>query len=200
MPSHDTADRTVHAGFDSIDTGEEISLRDDVLVSIGQSQEMRPGEAKIAVKVRQHGFAALGRRQTGGKSSRASFIDAPESETAWRDRLAEQAEYFGITIDQAATVAREAAAYTSKKLAGTFTVWTRWRDALGRSALGRVFAIVIVNGRDLNELLVANGLARIYGTRTPLPDGRDSRTYLARLTELEASAKRERKGAWRFAK
>jgi endonuclease YncB( thermonuclease family) len=88
-------------------------------------------------------------RTTDGREiiARLYFIDAPESEIAWRDRLAEQAEYFGITIDQAATVAREAAAYTSKKLAGTFTVWTRWRDALGRSALGRVFAIVIVNGR-----------------------------------------------------
>ena len=27
-------------------------------------------------------------------------------------------------------------------------------------------------GRDLNELLVEGGLARIYGVRTPLPDGR----------------------------
>jgi len=31
---------------------------------------------------------------------------------------------------------------------------------------------------NLAELLVRNGLARIYGTRTPLPDGRGSRTYL----------------------
>jgi endonuclease YncB( thermonuclease family) len=61
-----------------------------------------------------------------------------------------------------------------------------------------VFAIIIVNGRDLNELLVENGLARIYGTRTPLFDGRDSRKYLARLAELEAQAKAARKGAWRF--
>jgi hypothetical protein len=29
-------------------------------------------------------------------------------------------------------------------------------------------------------------------------DGRDSRKYLARLAELEATAKREHKGAWRF--
>jgi endonuclease YncB( thermonuclease family) len=93
--------------------------------------------------------------------ARLYFIDAPETETAWRDRLAEQAEYFGITSEEAATVAREAAAFTSKKLVGTFTVWTRWRNALGRSALGRVFAVVIVNGSDLNELFVENGLARI---------------------------------------
>jgi hypothetical protein len=44
-------------------------------------------------------------------------------------------------------------------------------------------------------LLVSNGLARIYGTRTPLPDGRDSHEYLAHLRELEAEAKAAKRGA-----
>ena len=35
--------------------------------------------------------------------------------------------------------------------------------------------------------------------RTVLFDGGDSRQYLAHLAELEATAKRKRKGAWRFA-
>ena len=43
-----------------------------------------------------------------------------------------------------------------------------------------------------------NGLARIYGTRTALDDGRDSRAYLAKLAELEAKAKQLQRGAWRF--
>ena len=132
--------------------------------------------------------------------ARLYFVDTIEGETAYRDRIAEQAKYFGITTAEAATVAREAVAFTAKRLAGTFTVWTRWRDALGRSAGGRVYVIAIVDKRDLNELLVEAGLARIYGTRTPLYDGRDSRTYLARLAELETTAKRERNGAWRFAR
>jgi endonuclease YncB( thermonuclease family) len=132
---------------------------------------------------------------------RLYFVDTPEAETAYRDRLDEQAAYFGITREQATQVAHEAAEFTRKVLAQPFTVQTRWRSALGRSALGRVYAIVLVHGReDLNELLVKNGLARIYGTRTPLPDGRDSREYLVHLAELEAAAKREKKGAWRFAR
>jgi hypothetical protein len=46
-----------------------------------------------------------------------------------------------------------------------------WRRALGRSAIWRYYAIVVTaDARDLNELLVSAGLARIYGTRTPLPD------------------------------
>ena len=48
--------------------------------------------------------------------------------------------------------------------------------------------------RYLNELLVSNGLARIYGTRIPLPDGHDSREYLAHLRELEADAKAAKRG------
>ena len=44
----------------------------------------------------------------------------------------------------------------------------------------RYYAIVdTADGKGVNELLVAAGLAQIHGTRTPLPDGRDSREYLA---------------------
>jgi len=51
------------------------------------------------------------------------------------------------------------------------------------------------DARDVNELLVSNGLARIYGTRTPLPDGQDSREYLAHLHELKNEAKAAKRGA-----
>ena len=69
--------------------------------------------------------------------------------------------------------------------------------ALGRSMLPRYYAIVRTSGgRDLNELLVSSGLARIYGTRTPLPDGRDSREYLALLHVLENEAKAAKRGGW----
>jgi len=131
--------------------------------------------------------------------TRLYFVDTPEAETAYRDRIAEQAAYFGITKEQAIELAREASAFTEKHLAAPFTVWTRWRSALGRSALGRNYVIIITaDGRDLNELLVENGLARIYGTKTALYDGRDSKKYVARLAELEAKAKAEKRGGWRF--
>ena len=98
-------------------------------------------------------------------------------------------------------IAHESTAFTAKRLAAPFTVWTRWRAALGRSALGRVYCIIIdATAEDLNEALVRAGLARIYGTRTVLYDDRDSRAYLARLGELEEQAKRERKGEWKFPK
>lgn len=132
--------------------------------------------------------------------ARLYFVDSPEAETAYEDRLDEQAAYFAITRDQATQIAHEASAFTRERLSKPFTVWTRWHSALGRTAIGRVYCIIIDSAeRDLNELLVENGLARIYGVRTPLADGRDSRKYLARLAELEKKAKAAKKGAWRFA-
>jgi endonuclease YncB( thermonuclease family) len=58
--------------------------------------------------------------------------------------------------------------------------------------------VFTADGNDLAELLVRNGLARIYGTGTPLPDGRDSRTYLATLRGLEQQAKSAGVGGWRY--
>jgi endonuclease YncB( thermonuclease family) len=128
---------------------------------------------------------------------RLYFVDTPEEERTYAARIAEQATYFRISIDAAIEVAREASDFTKQALAKPFTVETRWRLALGRSTLPRYYAVVTTaEGRDLNELLVNAGLARIYGTRTPLPDGRDSRGYLAHLREVESQAKAARRGAW----
>jgi endonuclease YncB( thermonuclease family) len=128
---------------------------------------------------------------------RLYFVDTPEEERVYADRIAEQAAYFGITPDAAIQIGREACKFTKQTLANPFTIYTRWRRALGRSAIWRYYAIVVTaDGHDLNELLVSNGLARIYGTRTPLPDGRDSRTYLAHLHELENEARAAKRGAW----
>ena len=121
---------------------------------------------------------------------RLYFVDTPEEERVYADRIAEQAQYFGITPDAAIEIGREASEFTKRALAKPFTIQTRWRLARGRSKLPRYYAIVTTaEGRDLAELLVSAGLARIYGTRTPLPDGRDSRMYLAHLAELEARRK-----------
>jgi endonuclease YncB( thermonuclease family) len=128
---------------------------------------------------------------------RLYFVDTPEEERVYADRIAEQAAYFGISADAALEVGKEASEFTRRALAKPFTTYTRWRRALGRSANWRYYAIVVTaDGRDLNELLVSAGLARIYGTRTPLPDGRDSRTYLAHLHELENEARAAKRGAW----
>jgi endonuclease YncB( thermonuclease family) len=123
---------------------------------------------------------------------RLYFVDTTESRSSG-ERSDEQAAYFGLTRAQAIDLGRQAKIFTASALAQPFTIYTRWRSVFG----ARYYAIVVTpDGRDLNELLVSSGLARIYGTRTPLPDGRDSRTYLAHLHELENEARAAKRGAW----
>jgi endonuclease YncB( thermonuclease family) len=128
---------------------------------------------------------------------RLYFVDTPEAETSLPQRLAEQASYFGISPAEALALGKKASAFTVARLgARPFTVITRWRAAPGRSALKRYYAVVQVGGEDLAELLVAEGLARIYGVRSPLPDGSDSRSFLDGLARKEDAARRNRRGGW----
>jgi len=101
-------------------------------------------------------------------SFRLYFVDAPETDGDYPDRTAEQAAYFALSPAQTLRLGERASTFTRAKLTGGFTVRARWRKALGRSTLQRYYAFVVVNGEPLADALVRNGLARVYGTRTPL--------------------------------
>lgn len=125
---------------------------------------------------------------------RLYFVDTTESRARGK-RSDEQAAYFGLTREQAIELGKEAKAATAAALSKPFTIQTRWRAVFGPS---RYYAFVYTaDGSDLAQLLVRNGLARIYGTRAPTPTGEDSRQYLARLDRLEQLAKSEGRGGWR---
>jgi endonuclease YncB( thermonuclease family) len=57
--------------------------------------------------------------------------------------------------------------------------------------------IITADGKDLAQELVRAGLARIYGTKTVLWDGRTSAQCRAELAELDGEAKREKRGGWK---
>lgn len=124
---------------------------------------------------------------------RLYFVDTTESRLH-STRSDEQAAYFGISREAAVALGEQAKAFTRRALDKPFTIETRWRPVFGPK---RFYAFVFTaDGSDLAELLVSQGLARIYGTRTPTPDGSDSRAYRARLAELETQAKRRNLGGW----
>ncbi len=107
---------------------------------------------------------------------RLYFVDTTESRSRGK-RSDDQAAYFGLTREGAIELGKVAKAFTAAALAKPFVIQTRWRAVFGPA---RYYAFVFTAaGDDLAELLVRDGLARIYGTRTPTPDGRDSRVYLA---------------------
>lgn len=128
---------------------------------------------------------------------RLYFVDSPETDDRFPERVKEQAEYFGVTPAQAVAGGKKAVAFTNRLLAEKpFEVWTKYLDAQGSTRQGRIFAMVKVGDRWLCELLVEAGLARIYGVRDELPDGTSERLHLMRLRALEKEAKREKRGLW----
>jgi endonuclease YncB( thermonuclease family) len=129
---------------------------------------------------------------------RLYFVDAPETDADFPDRVAEQAAYFGISDKRAQNTGQLAARFSARALTGRFTVLTRWDNALGRSKLPRHYAILLVNGRSLAELLVENGLARIHGQNVELPDGTKPARTEQKLETLERRAKSQQLGAWSY--
>lgn len=129
---------------------------------------------------------------------RLYYVDAPESNDTFPDRLRDQAEYFQVDESDAMRLGKEAGRFTERLLAkGPFTVVTRWEDAKGNSRLPRYFGFVITEDGDLDELLMAEGLVRLHGMRVDGPLG--SQKYQA-LKRLEQEARRERLGAWGIAR
>jgi endonuclease YncB( thermonuclease family) len=123
---------------------------------------------------------------------RIYFADTPEVYARQRDRVSAQADYFGITVEQAVEVGRLARQFTQNALQNGFSVRTRWQGVYGGDRVVRKYGTVTVNGQDLAELLVANGLARIHGVGI----GGETREEVARLRALEAKAKAAGRGAW----
>jgi len=133
---------------------------------------------------------------------RLYFVDCPEtvvSTDADSKRVREQAGYFGLTnVVKVITYGKEAQAFTAKKLAKPFTVYTSYADAMGRSPTQRFYAFIITaDGKDLACELVENGLARAYGTKRATPNGTTAAEMDKRLHDLEIRAMLKHVGAWK---
>lgn len=128
---------------------------------------------------------------------RLYFVDAPESNNTFADRNKDQAAYFGIATNDIPRAGRLAAQFTREALSSAdFTVITRWQNAMGRSSLARFYAVVLVNGRNLAEELVAHGLVRISGLKANWPGGPRSATFNNTLKNLELAAREKTRGVW----
>ena len=127
---------------------------------------------------------------------RLYFADTPETENSIEERVAEQAEHWGISEKAAIRLGKDAAKFTQKFLENGFTVYTKMHEAMGRSDKDRYYAVVMVGDKNLAEELVRNGLARIFGEDTDLPDGTRTTTFWWRLKTAEREAKKNRLGAF----
>ena len=124
-------------------------------------------------------------------------VDAAETTMNYPERVAVQAQHFGITPEQAVRAGVEAEKFTARLLGGaSITVDTCWQDAKGNSAVPRYYAVITVDGKDVAEQLAAAGLARVYGF-TPVNFPGFS---LERLQGLERKARVARLGAYGIGK
>lgn len=129
---------------------------------------------------------------------RLYFVDSPEDDLSFPQRVDEQGRYFGIDRDQTTYTGVAAQQLMKYLLAEPFTVITRWHSAQGRSKIPRFYAFVRVDGKDLGEELIKHGLARVYGVRATTPEGEKATEYRARLLKMEDEARLTKQGAWEF--
>ena len=129
---------------------------------------------------------------------RLYFVDAPETDERYPDRVAEQGDYFELDAKKTLKIGNEAKDFTSKVLRKPFSVTTRWQDARGDSNLPRFYAFIDTADGSLDEMLVAQGLARVFGENAKLPNGKSASSHEDRLSGIEKSAKAKKMGAWRY--
>ena len=128
---------------------------------------------------------------------RLYFVDAPETDLDFPDRVRQQYDYFGITADELTRGGAMARDYVQRVLAPRrFAVHTRKVFAQGRSKHARYYGLVQVEGRYLHEVLLEEGLARNRGTRVALPNGVKARAHANALQAIEDHARSFRKGVW----
>jgi endonuclease YncB( thermonuclease family) len=130
---------------------------------------------------------------------RLYFVDAPETNLLYPERVREQAEHFGASLDDTLKAGARARSYVREALRGPFTVTTRMASAPGRAKDPRYYGLVEVGGRNLDEMLVLQGLARPRGVAASVP-GEKARAHAQRLLLLEEQAKRTGRGLWAAAK
>lgn len=130
---------------------------------------------------------------------RLYFVDAPEKRLHQYngERIDHQGRYFGnLTRDQTMEVGLQAKDLVDELLTTRpFRVETRWKAVFDS---GRHYAFVFLedSNEELSEILVREGLVRIYTEGSDLPDGRKRADFERHLKKLEATAKAQQKGGW----
>ena len=136
---------------------------------------------------------------------RLYFIDTAEKYLSrdykdQRDRVADQAKDFGLSVDQTVDLGNAAKAYVLGLLKkGPFTVYTDWERVYDGDRFHGFVEIPNPDGGKpiyLTELLVHKGLGRIHTKGQPTPDGRHWRDYKDDLRKIEVQAKKAKIGAW----
>jgi endonuclease YncB( thermonuclease family) len=182
-----------------------LDHREDLALERGEYRELR-GCTLVAHRNNDGDSFHVATPDGKQQEFRLYFVDAPESALKkYRDgnsneeRLRFQAEYFGrLSQGQTTEVGQRAKKWTAKVLGREpFTVYTRGEKVYDGP---RLYCFVSVQDggteRWLHELLVEQGLARIYTKGAKMPDGTNPGAQEKHLHALERTAKREKRNGW----
>jgi endonuclease YncB( thermonuclease family) len=131
---------------------------------------------------------------------RLYFVDTAETDSNSdfkRNRLKEQAAYWERgNPDFALQMGLRAKQTVAQWMRSGFTVYTRG-DCAPSLGAPRYYALIRFQEGWLDERLVADGLVRLYGADTDLPDGTSADRHWQQLRALERSARAFRVNGWR---
>ena len=132
---------------------------------------------------------------------RLYFVDCPESSVGSPSdarRIREQTRYFGLTnAKDTLQFGKEASQFTQEALSTSFTVYTAFANAMGRSKKRRVYGLIETEkGEDLGSLLVKNGLCRPRGVGRKTPKGISRDEMFEKLQDLQDVAMLKKIGVW----
>ncbi len=136
---------------------------------------------------------------------RLYFVDTPESEfKEYRDgrsnheRIDQQAGYFGITPEKSVEIGKKAKDFVLERLEKRlFTLYTVWDSPYNDERYHAFIEFPSSGGaRPLDEILVEQGLCRIYTKGADTPDGTPMNQRKDRLRAIERQARDRGVGAW----
>jgi len=141
------------------------------------------------------------RAQGTDRMFRLIGVDTLETDWRYPQRDLEQAAHFRISTNLVVQYGRQAQQLTRNLLSsGTFTVYTRWADALGAGRQPRYQAwVVLADRRELGDVLLQSGLARAHGYRADNPLTHQSAAdEQLKLLGLERRAMTNHVGIWKI--
>jgi micrococcal nuclease len=177
-----------------------VSLLLCVIAGAGYASESKPWvtltNCEYVVTKYNDGDSFRVRSGTNEFTLRLYCVDAPETTMSYPERVHQQSEHYGITMDESLKVGAQAKERVQELLRAPFIVRTRWASAAGRGRETRYYGFVEIGGKSLGEVLLSEGLAQTKGILVSPPSGEKASVYKQKLEDLEQAARQKRLGAW----
>ena len=138
-----------------------------VIVGVSQAEESKPWvtitNCEYVASKNNDGDSFRVRSGTNEFTLRLYYVDAPETTLTYPERVHQQSDHYGITLDETLKAGTKAKERVQELLREPFIVVTRWASAAGRGRETRYYGLVEFGGKSLAEVLVERGAGADQG-------------------------------------